>query len=144
MPDDGQLQRLVRLLSTRGVNITAAWLRYGDSVAAAGPNGVHESTSQGYAPSAEASAVAELPRRLLALAKRFEAEALELGASADEMDWVRLNLYDPKTAKLFQMGQADRPATEAEQLEHFESFLKGLRANLEAQIALRTGKARSR
>jgi transcriptional regulator with XRE-family HTH domain len=93
-----------------------------------------------YGPSANHggdSAPVALPTRLEIMAKELELDALKLGADADEMAWLRMNLYEPQTAKLFQMGRSNRHGTEAERIEHFESFLKGLRANLEAQMALR-------
>lgn len=80
----------------------------------------------------------DLPRQVEVIAKKFELEALETGATSEEMGVIRTTLYSSETVQMFHMGWDGSPMTEAEQLVEMEALTGKLRVWLKERIRRRT------
>lgn len=98
IPDGDPLDRAAARLG-----VTSQWLRHGDSHGGtAGVAGLRQ--AYGAIMAREPSRVVipdEIPQAARALIRRFEAEATELGATEDEIEFIRRVLTMPETYALY-------------------------------------------
>lgn len=80
----------------------------------------------------------DLPRLVEVIAKKFELEALETGATSEEMGVIRTTLYSSETVQMFHMGWDGAPMTEDEQRVEMEALTGKLRVWLKERIRRRT------
>lgn len=128
MPDEEQLAALGVLYK-----FAPHVLRYGDVDLA------HDESDE---TGAEIDAVGELPPPLTkafrALAHEVEREAHQLGASIEDMDYIRASLADPETmVSLLADTELDRPLTDVEQREELEALKDELLAWVKRRVELR-------
>lgn len=84
-----------------------------------------------------------LPRAFRDTAHEIEREAHRLGASVEDMDYVRASLADPDTmVNLLEDPELDRPLTEYEQREELEALKDELLAWVKRRIELRDKRRR--
>jgi transcriptional regulator with XRE-family HTH domain len=86
-----------------------------------------------------------LPRQLRIIAAEFEVEALKLGATEDEMDYVRQALQSPETARMFAHGYTSREGLSDDQIrEDYESLVEALRTFVKMRVRQRKNGKRDR
>lgn len=84
-----------------------------------------------------------LPRAFRDMAHEVEREAHRLGASVEDMDYVRASLADPETmVSLLEDPDLHRPLTEEEQHEELEALKDELLAWVKRRIQLREKRRR--
>jgi transcriptional regulator with XRE-family HTH domain len=84
-----------------------------------------------------------LPRAFRDMAHEIEREAHRLGASVEDMDYVRASLTDPDTmVSLLEDPDLNRPLTEEEQHEELEALKDELLAWVKRRIQLREKRRR--
>lgn len=86
----------------------------------------------------------DLPRAVDVIAKRFEVEAMEAGATDQEMGVIRQALYSPETVLMFSMGYEGPPMNEEEQRVEIEALAQTLRVWLKERIRRRTKASKRR
>lgn len=80
MPEERQIEALAQLITTKGVPVSARWLRYGSSARTVEPH----TASNGGAPMSAVRVVAS--PRVLGWLYRFRADLIELGATEDQAE----------------------------------------------------------
>jgi transcriptional regulator with XRE-family HTH domain len=77
----------------------------------------------------------DLPRQFQIMAKEFEVEALKLGAEEPEMDYIRMALASPETARMFAYGYRSREGvSEAALKADYEALINALRTYVKARV----------
>lgn len=87
-----------------------------------------------------AVSIADLPRHLMIPAGKFEIEAMEMGATEEEMAYVRLALRAPEAVTMFRMGHDGRELSTEDQVTYMESHIAKLRALIKERVKQRRGK----
>lgn len=148
-PEDAQLNTIAALLRKHGLDIGAAWLRYGDDgapghadlILAKDERVMAVREALGYArggSAAFADGVAIYwPRALQIIAAAFEQEALTAGASEHFMAYARQRLKDPDLLAFYAGGRDARPMTDQEQRDDYATVIAELRAQLKSDVARR-------
>lgn len=137
-PEDEELDRVVELLTARGVPVTAAWIRYG-------ANGARvRETATSYTASADqivfASTTSAQKGRVWL--EQFLLELAEKGASQEFIDSSRRLLMNPANYEHgFGAAAGHRDEMDDEQkLRHMQALAEGIRAALKERLKKGRGK----
>jgi transcriptional regulator with XRE-family HTH domain len=144
-PSEAELKALADLFTERGAPTTSAWLRYGDS-----PMRVAERSMVGWddtghivsqPPEARGVVIVDgrqlpmWPKVIYDMARAFEIEALNAGASEVFVEYARQRLRDPDLNAFYAGGVDARPMTEQEQIDDYRGVIAELRAQLKRDLA---------
>lgn len=130
-PEDAELDRVIALLKSKGVPVTAAWLRYGDN----GTRFVREARTRSHyfgqisvdfeSPTAEQKGKIWIEQFLL--------ELIEEGADQDFLSWARRFLLSSENYVLY-VGGTPGEMTDEQKLRHMQGLGVGVRAILKDRL----------